>query len=151
MQFNMTDNLFAAGLGSIAILSALTVNVLMKRADQKRVRASLTAAPCPACGQIFSAESLHTLDEVRYHWTLSPGNTVSSMSLPHWTFQITCPHCHADSEYGENGRSFMHPQAGVIGFTRTIKSKTGTCLNAPAPNGSKSKSRAKAAHAFPNF
>jgi len=147
----MTDNLFAAGLGSIAMLSALAVNVLMKRAGQKRVRASLTASPCPVCGKIFNAEALHALAEVRYHWTLPPGKTVSGMSLPDWTFQITCAHCQAETEYGENGRAFLHPQAGVIGFTRTIKSKTKSNLNFPAPISDEAKSRAKAAHAFPNF
>jgi predicted RNA-binding Zn-ribbon protein involved in translation (DUF1610 family) len=147
----MTENLFAAGLGSIAILSALALNVLVRRAGQKRVRSSLTAKTCPDCGKIFSDEALHTLAEVRYHWTLSPGKTVSSMSLPHWTFQIICAHCHAENEYGENGRVFMHPQTGVIGFTRTIKSKTGTSLKFPPPTGPKAKPRAKASHAFPTF
>jgi hypothetical protein len=146
----MTDTLLAAGLGSIAILCALAANALTRRAAQARVRASLPASPCSACGNILGAEAISTADEVRYNWTLSRGNTVSSLSLPHWTFQITCPHCRSIVEYCENGRAFPHPQTGVIGFTRTIKSKARPSPKSPAPTGVRASAPANANHALPN-
>jgi hypothetical protein len=145
----MTDTLLAAGLGSIALLCALTVNALIRRADRARVRASLPASPCSACGNILGAEAILAADEVRYNWTLSRGNTVASLSLPHWTFQITCPHCRSIVEYRENGRAFLHPQSGVIGFTKTIKSKA--TLKSPAPTGVRTSAPANANQALPNL
>jgi hypothetical protein len=147
----MTDNLFTTGLGAIVIISAFTLNALSKRAERKRIRASLAASPCTACGKAYGFAALTTADEVHYNWTLSRGNTAASLRLPHSTLLIICPHCSAEAEYEENGRVFFHPQTGVIGFTRFAISKMlsrptfGELLNPRV------KRRAKSVQAFHNF
>jgi hypothetical protein len=139
----MTDDILAAGLGSIAMLSAFAVNAVAKHVGRRHTRALLRTTPCPGCGNVFGYGAVALLDEAHYHWTLSRGNTASSLALPHDTFQITCPRCQTLAEYGENGQAFVLPQVGVIGFTRTIKSKT-----APNPGfDTETKTSVKTAHA----
>ena len=122
-QTRMTDNTLATVLAAVAVISALTVASLVKKADRQRALARQAALPCPHCGQIYGPGIATTTTMVKYHWALAPGHTITSLRLPRSTFVVTCPHCSKEFEFRAEGGGFVHPQVGVLSFTRVRKSK----------------------------
>lgn len=120
-HFCMTDNTLAAVLAGAAAIGALTIASLLRRADHKRALARLAAQSCPQCGQNYGPDLSQSLNIIKYRWVLAPSHSLTSLDLPDMTYLVTCPHCQAENEFREDGRLFVHPQAGVLDFTRTGK------------------------------
>lgn len=114
----MTDNILASVLAAAAGVGALTVAGLVKRADRRRALACLAAQPCPRCGRIYGDALAGAVNVIQYHWVLAPRHTIADLGLPRTTYLVVCPACGAESEFRENGRIFVHPQMGVLDFTR---------------------------------
>ena len=119
----MTDNTLASVLAGAAAIGALTVAGFLRRADHRRARAAISAQNCPRCGRNYGADIAGAVSVIKYEWVLAPGHTVTGLDLPGTTYLVTCPHCRAEIEFRDNGQPFVHPQAGVLDFTRTGKAR----------------------------
>jgi hypothetical protein len=108
-------------LWSATMLFAYGVVWLFKWSDRRRTLAGLVVRPCPNCSRVYGAKILGTIAEVRYRWVLLQGYTAAKLGAPRSTFLVTCPQCDSKHEYRESGRLFVHPQGGVISFTRTVR------------------------------
>ena len=124
----MTDNTLTAVLAGAAAVGALAVAGALRRADRKRALAAISAQTCPQCGREYGPDIAGSASVVKYRWFLAPGHSVNSLDLPRVTYLVACPHCRAETEYRENGQPFVHPQVGVLDFTRAGKAR----LRSPA-------------------
>lgn len=124
VPFCMTDNILASMLAGAAVVGAVTVASLLHRADRKRALASLAAQNCPQCKRDYGPEIARSVNTVKYRWVLAPGHSTASLDLPDITYLVACPHCSAEHEFRENGQLFVHPQLGVLDFTRTGKTRS---------------------------
>ena len=120
----MTDNALAAALAGAVAVTAVAVSAALKRADRNRAISSLTAQTCPQCGQIYGDDVAYTVSVVKYRWVLAPGHSVVSLDLPRVTYLVACPMCWAECEFRDTGQPFVHPQVGVLDFTRTGKPRS---------------------------
>jgi len=121
---HLTVNLLTLLLMALTAPAAFYITRYFQNADQQRTVGCLVAAACPHCQQTYGDELLETVVRVQYRWTPLPGNTVASFGLPNLTFLASCPHCLAQVEYRDNAQVFVHPQSGILDFTRQVLPKS---------------------------
>jgi hypothetical protein len=120
----MPDSATTAGLTTVTALSLFAVLSLARSIRHRRGLTLLATLPCPQCRSIYGPAILKTfrqaLSRVHYYWVPLRGRTVSSLDLPATTVLVKCPRCDSETEFRENGDQFLHPHAGLCGYTRLV-------------------------------
>jgi hypothetical protein len=124
-----TSEILTLLLVALTGIAAFSLGHYFQQADEERTLACLTAASCPGCGQTYGGDLPETLARVHYTWIPSAGNTIGGLGLPHATFLTTCPHCAAQIEYRDNAQIFVHPQNGILDFTRQVRFRLPSPVN----------------------